>query len=419
MGTVAARLTLVASAVCILVAVVALYARSAILDGDRFADRAAAALAQDEVAQEISTRFTDGVVERSPGLVTLRPAIDAAAEEVVTGPVFAAQFGAGVRAFHRDLFTGSSARPALRVPGMAARVQTALARHTPVLATRLPRDADPSLMSIGGTARERVLLRAGRRARGLAPAAPIVLVLGLLGLLLVAAGARDRRRGLWAVGLALAGAGGLLTAGWIAARTLTLEGFDTGWGDAVVKTIWGAYLGDLQTWGIGLAGAGIVVAAAARPDGLRPPALSQVPSGLRGAALLVAGAILLADRDLAFDLAAAAGAGVLVYLGACRLLSGRGRAVLAAAALIVLTAGVAAAASRPAQVGRVVAVTQVPASAPARHAPRPSKNRSKAAQPRVCFASMQDARAAAEGAAIPEGAVVRQLGDGRVCVRGR
>ena len=49
MGTLASRLTLLASAACIVAAVLALYARSAVLDADPFADRAVAALAQDEV----------------------------------------------------------------------------------------------------------------------------------------------------------------------------------------------------------------------------------------------------------------------------------------------------------------------------------------------------------------------------------
>lgn len=416
MAPLAPRLTLLASVVCIVVAVAALYARSAILDEARFADRAVAALAQDEVATEIAQRFTDGVVERSPGLVTLRPAIDDAAESVVAGPVFAAEFGASMRAFHRDVFTGGSARPSLQVAGTAAEVQAALAARTPVLATRLPRTADPSLMSIGGSARERVLLRVARRGRGLASAAPIVLALGLLGLLLVALAAPDRRRGLWASGLALGAAGGALAVAWIAARTLTLEGFDTSWGDAVVNTIWGAYLDDLRVWSFGLAGAGILVAAAARPDQVRLPA---VPGALRGAGLVAAGGVLLADRDLAFDIAATAGAGVLLYLGACRLLAGRDRIVRAGAALAVMAAVVALAAGGPPPTPQPAARADVAvrASAAAGRA-RPS-GRAKARTPQICFASMGDARVAAETAAIPEGAVVKQLGDGRVCVRER
>jgi hypothetical protein len=415
MAPLASRLTLVASVLCIVAAVVALYARSAILDDAQFADRAVGALAQDEVAEEIAQRFTDGVLERSPGLVTLRPAIDEAAESVVTGPVFAAQFGVGMRALHRGVFSGG-ARPSLQVPGMAAQVQAALAASTPVLATRLPRSADPSLMSIGGNARERVLLRVARRAEGLAWAAPFVLALGLLGLLLVALTAPDRRRGLWASGLALGAAGGALAVAWIAARTLTLEGFDTGWGDAVVNTIWGAYLDDLRVWSFGLAGAGILVAAAARPDRVPRPA---VPGALRGAGLVAAGAVLLADRDLAFDIAATTGAGVLLYLGACRLLAGRDRIVRAGAALAVLTAVVVLAAGRPPHTPQPVARADaaVRASAAA-HRARPS-TASVARKPRICFASAGDARVAAQRAAIPEGAVVKQFADGRVCVRER
>ena len=50
--------------------------------------------------------------------------------------------------------------------------------------------------------------------------------------------------------------------------------------------------------------------------------------------------------------------------------------------------------------------------------PKPAPAKPAPATPRICFASMQDARAAAESAAIPEGAVVQERSDGRVCVRG-
>ena len=170
----------------------------------------------------------------------------------------------------------------------------------------------------------------------------MALVAGLLGLLLVPLTARDRRRGVWGSGIALAGAGGALLAGWIGARTLTLEGFDTSWGDAVVKTIWDAYLGDLRAWSLGIAGAGIIIAAAAaRPEPHGRPSWSQIPAPLRGVMLLVTGAVVLADRELALDLAAVGAAGVLLYLGARHLLAGPGRLALAGAALVILTAALA------------------------------------------------------------------------------
>ena len=400
--------------------------RSVVLDRDHFADRAVQTLAQDEVPDEIAARFATGVIERSPGLVTLRPALETAAGEVAASPWFALRFATGMRNLHRGIFSGSDPRPSLRVSGMATQVQAALAGRTPVLAQRLPRDADPPLMAIGGSGRERVLLEAAARADGPARLAPIVLGLGFLGLLLVALRARDRRRGVWASGLALAGAGGALTAAWMGARTLTLEGFDTSWGDAVVNTIWGAYLGDLRTWSLGLAGAGIVIAAvAARPEEGEQASWSRVPAGVRGGALLVAGTLALADRDLALDLATVAAAGVLLYFGARQLLVGRARIALAGAALLVLGAGVAVALNGPDPAPRAEAASERTAEVKAGATPQRSTARARPAPttaapsggPRICFASMRDARAAAEGAAIPEGAVVKVLSDGRVCVR--
>jgi hypothetical protein len=221
---------------------------------------------------------------------------------------------------------------------MTAAVREGLARRTPALAKRLPADGDPSLMSIGGSARERLLLDAAPRARSWSRLAPLALVIGLLGLVLVVLRAEDRRRGLWRSGIALAASGGVLLAGWIGARTLTLEGFDTSWGDAVVKAIWSAFLGDLRTWSYGIAGAGIIIAAAARPEPRERPSWSQIPAPLRGAALLLVGAVVLADRELALDLAAVTAGGLLLYLGAQHLLAGPWRLALTAAALVSLTA---------------------------------------------------------------------------------
>ncbi len=215
-----------------------------------------------------------------------------------------------VRSLHTDIFSAGDPRPALQVAGMTAEVRAAIAGRTPRLAERLPRDGDPSLMSIGGNGRERLLLEAAPRARSWSRLAPVALVAGLLGLLLVGVTARDRRRGIWGIGVALAGAGGVLLAGWIGARTLTLEGFDTSSGDAVVKAIWNAYLGDLRTWSLGVAGAGIIIAAAAAPpEPHGRPSWSQIPAPLRGVLLLLSGAVVLADRELALNLGAVGGRG--------------------------------------------------------------------------------------------------------------
>jgi hypothetical protein len=134
----------------------------------------------------------------------------------------------------------------------------------------------------------------------------------------------------------------------------------------------------------------------------------------------VAGALALADRDLALDLAMVAAAGVLLYLGARQLLLGRARTAFAGAALLVLAAGVAVALDGPAPAPRAAAAsvkagaTAQPSTARDRPAPSTA---APAGGPRICFASMRDAHAAEEGAAIPAGAGVKVLSDGRVCVR--
>ena len=162
----------------------------------------------------------------------------------------------------------------------------------------------------------------------------------------------------------------------------------------------------------------VIAAVAARPSSARgrrgrgPPARASA-----GAALLVAGAILLADRDLALDLAAVAVAGVLLYLGARRLLAGRARLGSRAPRCSCWRPAWpwpdGPARTRPRRV-----VTAAAKASPRPRPRGPPPRRARGASPRICFASMRDARAAAEGAAIPEGAAVRQLSDGRVCVRG-
>jgi len=137
--------------------------------------------------------------------------------------------------------------------------------------------------------------------------------------------------------------------------------------------------------------------------------------------LLAAGAITLADRDLALDLAGVAAAGVLLYLGARQLLAGRARVALAGAALLVVTAGVAVAAHGPDPAPPAAAAAERTAAVKAKSNARRSTTPSAPApsgSPRICFASMQDARAAAERAVVPAGAVVKVRSDGRVCVRG-
>src|SRR5688572_13995109 len=131
---------LLAGGVALLVlGALALYGRAAVLDEQAFADRATAALAQDEVQDEIGLRLAGRAIEAQPALAPLRPTVEAAVTDAVRAPQFPGRFHDGVQAMHHALFTGGSVDLAL--PGAAADIRTAVPERSRALAL-LPRE-DP------------------------------------------------------------------------------------------------------------------------------------------------------------------------------------------------------------------------------------------------------------------------------------
>jgi hypothetical protein len=78
------------------------YARLAVFDSDRFADRAAAALREPGVRTIVGERLTDQLVlPTEPDLIASRPLIVSAVSGIVGGGAFAGLFRRGVRDAHR------------------------------------------------------------------------------------------------------------------------------------------------------------------------------------------------------------------------------------------------------------------------------------------------------------------------------
>jgi hypothetical protein len=197
------------------------------------------------------------------------------------------------------------------------------------MARLVPTD-DPSLMAIGGGPLENALLNAASTARRLTVFAMPALALGLVLLAASVGLARDRRRGLRAAALTVAGAGGVAIAVPAAALAVLLGTFDTSHGDAVVRTIWNAYLGGLRGWGVALGLAGVLVAAAADSTGMGELARRMLrPARTRGrvwraGGLLGIAALLLTVPAIALELAVVTGAGVAVFVAAGELLRATG-----------------------------------------------------------------------------------------------
>jgi len=315
---------LAAAAVLLVAGGIGVYGHATVLDERAFADRAVGTLRQDEVDEDLASRVAERVVVQRPALTPVEDLLrDAMVLDVIPAPAYQATFRAATVRMHRQLFEGAGGPVSLRVPGTIAALRASLESRAPAAAGGLRTVGDPALLTIGYNARERLLLDLARPARRAAGLAPLAVVLGLA--LLVLAVVRDRRRGPWAVGLAVAAAGGVCAAAVTAAGELLLEGYDTSAGDTVVGTVWDAYLGDLRSWALAVAAAGLVVAAAAGGPRLDPRALVAAPRGsgarlLRAAGLLSAAALAIAVPDVLLHLALVALAGALTYVAAGELI---------------------------------------------------------------------------------------------------
>jgi hypothetical protein len=315
---------LITGALLVLLAGVAWYGERTVIDERAFADRATAALGQDEVDDEIAARIAERILLQHPELAGRRPVLDAAAHDLVSTPAFAQEFHSGVAAMHHALFADSSEPVRLVTPGAGGDLLNQIEMHSTATAREVPR-ADPELLQLGGGRLETGLRKAAPVARSLAQLAPFAFVAGLVLLTLAVLRAPTRRRGLRRAAMALASVGGVTLAGLAIARALVLSTFDTSHGDAVVSTIWDAYLGDLRWWGFACGGAALVLAAAAEPGapGAWRRALAQVshPRGvagrlLRAAALVVVAVLLLTAPEVPVNLALVTLAGVLVFSAA-------------------------------------------------------------------------------------------------------
>ncbi len=146
-------------------------------------------------------------------------------------------------------------------------------------------------------------------------------------MLLAAAGRRaaTRRLGARRVALGFALAGGVTVAATTVGRAIVLSTFDTSHGDAVVGTIWDAFLGDLRVAGLVAGAVGLIAAAVFEPGArgawqrtvkrLLAPCGSAARIARAGALLLLA-VLLLWMPEVPLDLALVAGSGMLVFAAA-------------------------------------------------------------------------------------------------------
>lgn len=346
--------TLAVAAACLLIAGIGGYGAFTVLDRDEFADRAVATLGSDEVREEVGARIGARLAserpELSPGEQMME---DAVAEAVTADPAFLTAFRAGSARLHDVLFSDPEAGAPLVVDGSGAMLRAELQKRLPEGSPAVPRMEDVPLFTIGADGREGALRRVVPPLADVTLPLSIALAIGgflLLGL--AVARERDHRRAVWGAGLAVAAAGGLTAAGVTAAQDIVLDNFDTGFGDAVVTSVWDAYLADLRLLALAVGAGGLIVAAAAGGPRPSPATLLAAPTSrraraLRGTGLLAVAALAVRFPELVLHTGLVALAAGLVYVAAGDLLRAvappscaarRLRAAALAAALLGLIA---------------------------------------------------------------------------------
>jgi hypothetical protein len=320
-------LVVVASAV-LLLALVAAYARHALVDSDQFANRATEALRADSVKTLIAERITDQVVlKNNRDLIAARPIIESVTGDVVTSPAFTALFRSGVRDVHRALFLRDQDTLTLTVADVGTVLAAALQHVRPELADELERTGGVSVISgdIGS-----VSATAARIADDIKLLALLLLVLGVALVGAAIAVAPDRRGAVVGLGVGAACAGVLLVVALGIARSIAVNRLEDPDEQAAARAVWDAFLGDLRNAGWILAISGAIAAAAAasllRPVELGAPmrravgwatAEPRTPAlrALRGGVLVAIGLLVLLARDAVLQLLMTALGAYLVYEG--------------------------------------------------------------------------------------------------------
>jgi hypothetical protein len=325
---VAATALVVLASVLLVAASVTGYARRAVFNSDQFANRATVTLHDSSVRTLIGDRVTDRVVLRNEAdLIAARPIIASAIAGIVGGGAFRSLFHRAALDVHRAVFSRDEDTVTLTLADVGTVVAAALQRLEPKLATELDRRGQVVLVrrDIGGATGD--LARVGRDVR------VVAWVLAALTLLAAAAAlvvSPDRRETASRLGVGVAVAGVTLVVAYTVARAIVLSTLHDPDDRAAAGAVWSAFLGDLRTFGWVLAGAGVVLAAAAASV-IHPVeiegALRRVwrwvrtePQGTwrrlgRAAALIAAGVFVIAEPLTTLQVAATLVGVYLVYLG--------------------------------------------------------------------------------------------------------
>jgi hypothetical protein len=320
------------AAIALLVSILSGYASNVFFNSDQFSNHVTSALDRPAVRDEVARRVTDQVLKAQPDLVGVRPLIESAASQVVDNNTFQSLLRSAVRDVHRAIFKRDQNTVTLTVADIGAVLRGALAQFDPKAAKKLPGAEEAEVLSSDPPPWLLDLARTAQGVREFAVSMFVVFgVTGALGLLL----SLDRRRYISRLGIATAVGAAILLLAYQIGRSVLLDKIAEPDVRAAAAGVWDTFLGDLQVILLLAAGIGLILAAAARslisPVGVEAPIagvwqrITTVPQRtsmrvLRALLLVLAGLIIIFEREAVISLAVLVGGLYVLYKGVEELL---------------------------------------------------------------------------------------------------
>ena len=318
----------------VIFASLAAYAEQTLFDSKNFSNRAVSVLDDPAVQDQLAAAITDAAIAQVPNAVAARPLIESVAGLLVRSPALQSLLASGVEDVHATVIAGSTDTLVVTLKNVGILIRQGLQAAAPKLADEISRQLDIDLIEEGDGDTEGILIDAAQVGHDLDIAHWIALVIALL-----AAGgsihfAASRLAGVRRIGRSLAIGAFAAIVLWQIGRSALISGFD---GDAaeVAKAVYNAFLVDLRTWFLVLAGSGIVITAGASSSrdpvdvaGLAARAwqrLTATPATtprrvLRALLLILAGLLVIRNREAAVDLTVVLIGAFVIYVGAAELM---------------------------------------------------------------------------------------------------
>jgi hypothetical protein len=311
----ASRLLAGGSVLLVVVALVLTYAGRAVLRSGPFADRAAAALRDPAVQQDVADRLTAAVVSGGAGeLAPVRPLVRALAGAIVANDAFNSLFRRAVREAHHAVVDNGGGAAFVNVADAAVLLQAALSRLAPDAAKTVRAERVVELLTVrpGSAALEAIrVAKAVYLAAWAFAGVAIALAAGSLWLAADRAAAARRL----ALGVALGGLA--IVALYLVGSAIVRQAAPTGRG-AAAAALWRALLGGLRTEALLMVGAAAIVAATAgAPTRAGLVQAANRPRGAIAWSLLAvaAGAAIALEPVPALTVATVAVGALLVAMG--------------------------------------------------------------------------------------------------------